>query len=202
MVWKGQYNIEQGKQYHTTEKGRNSHFLYGAGTAPSAILYTFLDVDKLESSGKSTKHDPKTRRTDIWGEIRRVEYINCLAKKWLMGDMVTAEKYLKKTTSEVKAFFSRIHREQLRAQRATKKQKHVLSINKCFLNMNYDNLWNNFPSGRDQELLLVTFNHRLEKSLRKHMCPQLQRSGLSDLSDPSQLSWAECTLQLPFFQGD
>lgn len=32
---------------------------------PSAILYTFLDIDKLESSGKSTKHDPKTRRTDI-----------------------------------------------------------------------------------------------------------------------------------------
>lgn len=119
-----------------------------------------------------------------------------------MGDMITAYKYLKKTTSEGKAFFSRIHRERQRAQRVTEKQKHVLSIKKCFLNMNYGNLWNNFPSGRDRELLLVFFKCRLEKSLRKHMCPQVQRSGLSDLSDPSQLSQAGCSLQLPFLQGD
>lgn len=202
MVWKGQYNIGQSKQYHITEKGRNRHFQYGAGTAPSGILYAFLDIDKLESSEKSTKHDPKARRIDLWGEIRRVKYINCLAKKWLMGDRITAYKYLKKTTSEGKAFFSGIHREQQRAQRVTEKQIHVLSINRCFLNMNYDNLWNNLPSGRDRELLLVAFKRRLEKSLRKHMCPQLRRPGLSDLSDPSQLSRAGCSLQLPFLRGD
>lgn len=37
----------------------------GTSIAPSAILYTFLDIDKLESSEKSTKHDPKTRRIDL-----------------------------------------------------------------------------------------------------------------------------------------
>lgn len=37
----------------------------GASTAPSGILYTFVDIDKLESSEKSTKHDPKTRRIDL-----------------------------------------------------------------------------------------------------------------------------------------
>jgi len=75
MVWNGRYNIRQIKQCHTPEQGRNSHFLYGAGTAPSGILYAFLDIDKLESSEKCTKHDPKTRRIDLWGEIRRVKYI-------------------------------------------------------------------------------------------------------------------------------
>lgn len=195
MVWKGQYNIGQSKLYHITEKGRNSHFLYGAATAPSGILYVFLDIDKLESSEKSTKHDPKTRRTDLWGEIRRVKYINCLAKKWLMGDMITAYKYLKKTTSDGKAFFNGIHREQQRAQRVTEKQNHVLSIKKCFLNINYDNLWNNFPSGRYREFLLLPSKCRLEKPLRKH-------GPTTDLSDPSQLSRAGCSLQLPFLQGD
>lgn len=186
MVWKGQYNIGQSKQYHITKKGRNSHFLYGAGTAPSGILYALLDIDKLDSSEKSTKHDPKTRRIDLWGENRRVKYINCLAKKWLMGDMITAYKYLKKTTSEGKAFFSGIHREQQKAQRVTEKQKHVPSIKKCFLNMNYDNLWKNFPSGRDRELLLVAFKCRFEKSLRKHMRPQLQSLDLAtSLTHPS-----------------
>lgn len=89
----------------------------GASVAPSGILYAFLAIDKLESSEKSTQHDPKTRRTDLWGEIRRVKYINCSDKKWLMGDTITAYKYLKKTTSEGKTFFSRIHREQLRLRR-------------------------------------------------------------------------------------
>lgn len=103
-----------------------------------------------------------------------------------MGDMITAYEYLKKTTSEGKAFFRRIQREQQGAQGVTEKQKHVLSIKKRFLNVNY--MWNNFPSGEDRELLLVAFKHRLEKSLRKHMCPQLQKSGLSDLSNSPHLS--------------
>jgi len=116
--------------------------------------------------------------------------------------MITAYKYLKKTTSEGKAFFSGIHREQRRAQRVTEKLKHVPSIKTHFLNVNCDNLWNNFPSGRDRELLVVACKCRLEKSLRKHMCPQLQKSGLGDLSDSSQLSRAGCSLQLPFLRGD
>lgn len=37
----------------------------GASVAPSGILYAFLAIDKLESSEKSTQHDPKTRRTDL-----------------------------------------------------------------------------------------------------------------------------------------
>lgn len=37
----------------------------GASVAPSGILYAFLAIDKLESSEKSTQHDPKTRRIDL-----------------------------------------------------------------------------------------------------------------------------------------
>lgn len=125
MIWceKASTTLQRENSIKSLRKEEISTFCMGTSTAPSGILYTFVDIDKLESSEKSTKHDPKTRRIDLWGEIRRVKYINCSAKKWLMVDMITAYKYLKKTTGEGKAFFSGIHREQLRVRRCDWKAK-------------------------------------------------------------------------------
>lgn len=134
MIWceKATTVLQRENSIKSPQKEKITAFCMGTSIAPSAILYTFLDIDKLESSEKSTKHDPKTRRIDLWGEIRRVKYINCSAKKWLMEDMITAYKYLKKTTSEGKAFFSGIHREQLRVRRCDRKARTCIKYQEMF----------------------------------------------------------------------
>lgn len=147
--------------------------------APSRILYTFLDIDKFESSKKSIKYDPKTKRIDLWGNIRGVKNINCLAKKWLMGDTITAYWYLK-TTGKGKAFFSRILKEH-QGPESNWEAKTYTEYQEKLTDHNYHNLRNNFLSRRGMRLLLVAFKHRLEKFLKKHMYPQLQKFELQHL---------------------
>jgi len=67
MIWceKASTTLQRENSIKSLRKEEISTFCMGASTAPSGILYTFVDIDKLESSEKSTKHDPKTRRIDL-----------------------------------------------------------------------------------------------------------------------------------------